>query len=105
MKIFLSYPSVRRDVAERLKLALEAEGHEVFYDRDDLPPGQTFHREIREAVEDAELFIFLITPESVAPGQLYLDRARARRAALAASGRPPAAGHREAVRTRKRLPS
>ena len=72
MKIFLSYPSVRRDVAERLKLALEAEGHEVFYDRDDLPPGQTFHREIREAVEDAELFIFLITPESVAPGSYTL---------------------------------
>jgi len=42
------------------------------YDRDDLPPGQTFHREIRQAIEDAGLCIFLVTPESVAPGSYAL---------------------------------
>lgn len=65
MNIFLSYPSARRSFAEPLKLALEAEGHEVFFDRDDLPAGEAFHAAIRQAVEAADLFIFVVSPESL----------------------------------------
>ena len=72
MNIFLSYASARRDTALRLKLALEAEQHEVFFDRDDLGAGEAFHQAIRDAVVAADLFIFLVSPESVAAGSYTL---------------------------------
>lgn len=81
MNIFLSYPSARRSFAEPLKLALEAEGHEVFFDRDDLPAGEAFHAAIRQAVDAADLFVFVVAPESLredgyARAELALAQAR-----------------------------
>jgi hypothetical protein len=72
VKLFISYSSTRQDLSERLRLALEAEGHEVFADRADLRAGEAFHERLREAIQAAELFIFLISPESVAPGSYTL---------------------------------
>jgi len=37
----------------------------VFFDRDNLPAGEGYHRRIREEVAKTDLFIFLISPESV----------------------------------------
>jgi TIR domain len=72
MKLFISYPSAQRDLAARLVLALEAEGHDVFHDRSDLNAGEAFHQRLREAVAAADAFVFLITPEAVAPGSYTL---------------------------------
>ncbi len=72
MKIFLSYASEQRPVAEPLTLALEADGHEVFFDRHDLPVGGSYHDRIRDAVDDADRYVFLISPESVEPGSYAL---------------------------------
>lgn len=68
MKIFTSYASEYRDLAERLSLAFEAEGHESFLDRTRLQAGQPYHGELREAIASCDLFVFLVAPESVAPG-------------------------------------
>lgn len=68
MKIFVSYASEYRDLAERLALALQAEGHESFFDRTRLHAGQPYNAELRAAIEDCDLFVFLVAPESVAPG-------------------------------------
>ena len=68
MKLFLSYPSAQRPLAERLMLALESEGHDVFMDRSDLKSGEAFHQRLREAVTRADAMVFLITPEAVAAG-------------------------------------
>jgi len=86
MKIFLSYPSAQRDLAERLALALEAERHEVFIDRSDLAAGDAFHQTLREAILGADGLVFLVTPESVATGsyalaELSIARQRWRRPA------------------------
>lgn len=72
MKLFFSYPSGQRPLAERLTLALEAEGHEVFIDRSDLTAGESFHQRLREAIQGADAMVFLVTPESVAPGSYAL---------------------------------
>ncbi|HKC45702.1 MAG TPA: toll/interleukin-1 receptor domain-containing protein [Burkholderiales bacterium] len=72
MKLFLSYPSAQRELADRLALALEAERHEVFVDRTDLKAGEAFHRTLREAILGADGMVFLVTPESVAPGSYAL---------------------------------
>jgi hypothetical protein len=72
MKIFISYSSKYRELVERLRLALVAEGHAPFVDRTELEPGQPFDAELREAIDDCDLFVYLVSPESVAPGSYAL---------------------------------
>jgi hypothetical protein len=66
MKIFLSYASEDKDAAERVYLSLEKVHHQVFFDRADLSTGGDFDSRIRKAIGESELFIFLISPDSVA---------------------------------------
>lgn len=72
MDIFISYSSKHRELCERLQLALDAEGHHCFVDRTELDLGQPFDAELREAIADCDVFIFLVSPESVAPGSYAL---------------------------------
>ena len=72
MKIFLSYPSEERSIAERLNVALLQHGHDVFFDRADLPAGQEYDQTIANAIASSELIVFLITPASVTPGRYTL---------------------------------
>ncbi|MGZ5227201.1 MAG: toll/interleukin-1 receptor domain-containing protein, partial [Burkholderiales bacterium] len=72
MKIFLSYSSKDRTLAEPVYLALRAEQHAVFFDRTDLPPGEEYDARIREAIEDSDLLIFLISPDSLRAGAYTL---------------------------------
>lgn len=66
MKIFISYASEHRSVADSINVKLRGEGHTVFFDKDDLPPAQSYDASIRQAITDCDLFIFLISPESIA---------------------------------------
>ena len=66
MKIFLSYASEDRPQAEEIQLALAGAGHEVFFDRESLPAGGDYHTRIKASVDAADLFVFLISPDSVA---------------------------------------
>jgi hypothetical protein len=73
MQIFLSYASEQRSAAEPLALALRARGHEVFFDKDDLPPGKSYGAQIEAGIRQSDLAIFLISPESVSPGRYTLS--------------------------------
>ena len=72
MQIFLSYASEDRDIAEPIAFSLRARGHNVFFDRDDLPPGGEYDMRIESAVERSALFVFLISPSSIAKGKFTL---------------------------------
>jgi hypothetical protein len=72
MQIFLSYASEDRELADQIHLALIGAGHLVFFDRDSLPPGGDYHAKIRAAVERSDIFVFLITGNSVASGSYAL---------------------------------
>jgi TIR domain-containing protein len=72
LRVFLSYASEDRPIAERVSLALQGAGHEVFFDRTSLPPGETFELQILDAIERADLMVFLLGPEAVAPGAYAL---------------------------------
>lgn len=72
MKVFLSYPSGQRALAERLALAIEAEGHDVFFDRAQLDPGESFHQPLRDGIDQSDAMVFLVTPESVTGGSYTL---------------------------------
>jgi tetratricopeptide (TPR) repeat protein len=82
VRIFISYSSKYRDICERLQLALEADGrHEVFVDRSQLVAGKPFDETLREGIDDCDLLLFLVSPESVALGSYALaemDIAKAR---------------------------
>jgi TIR domain len=86
VRVFLSYASAQRPLAERINYLLQSEGHSVFFDHEDLPAGDTYGERIRSAVEDCELFVFLVSPESVSAGSYALteltfaERVPARRA-------------------------
>jgi hypothetical protein len=72
VRIFLSYAAERLPVARQVDAALEAEGHQVFFARDSIAAGSQFGRRIREAVGESDLFVFLVSPESVEPGSYCL---------------------------------
>ena len=65
MNLFISYASEQHDIAEKLAIALTNEGHDVFFDGDDLRAGDNYNERLRQAIEDCEQFIYLISPESV----------------------------------------
>ena len=72
MKIFVSYASEQREIAERIYLKLVSAGHDVFFDRQDLPPGHPFDEKIKENIEACDLFVFLLTPDSIETGSYAL---------------------------------
>lgn len=73
MRIFLSYPSEDRPLAEAINFALNDQGHEVFFDREDLPAGEEFHGRIQAAIERADLVVFLLGPEALDSGSYTLN--------------------------------
>ena len=74
--VFLSYSSAQSEAATRIELALKGEGYSVFRDRSALPPGESFDARIRAAIEDSDLFVFLISRESVSEGHYTLTELR-----------------------------
>ncbi|MGE3227971.1 MAG: toll/interleukin-1 receptor domain-containing protein [Hyphomicrobium sp.] len=69
MRIFLSYATEQKGVAEPIAFSLRSRGHHVFLDKDDLPAGRTFDDQIQKAVESSDVMIFLVSPTSVAKGR------------------------------------
>src|SRR6266511_2004824 len=70
--IFLSYASEQSEAATHIELSLKGEGYSVFRDRTALPPGESFDARILTAIEESDLFIFLISRESISPGRYTL---------------------------------
>ena len=72
MDIFISYASEQRTLAEEIALALRGEGHQVFFDRTQLTDGDGYNAALREAIESADLLVFLVSPEAVKQGRYTL---------------------------------
>jgi len=72
MRIFVSYASEQRALADRIAVGLRQTGAQVFFDRDALPAGEGYDAEIRARILGADLFLFLVSPESLEPGTYAL---------------------------------
>lgn len=72
MQIFVSYASEHKSTAEPIAFSLRNRGHKVFLDRDDLPAGAGYEDRIHSGIAQSDLFIFLISPESVVKGRFTL---------------------------------
>lgn len=73
MHIFISYASEQFETAKRLELGLQTSGHRVFFDRDALPAGASFDERIRKAVNNSDIFLFLISRDSLRKGAYCLS--------------------------------
>lgn len=69
MNVFITYASEDRPAADELAVRLRTEGHTVFLDRDNLPEGEGYDAQIRAAIASCDLYLFLISPQSVQPGR------------------------------------
>ena len=65
MKVFLSYAHEQHPIAEEVSVSLFVRGLEVFFDRSSLKAGVEYDSAIQKAVEECDLFVFLISPESL----------------------------------------
>ena len=72
MRIFLSFASEQKELAETILLALRDRGHSVFFSKDDMPPGATYDVRIQKAVNASDLMVYLISPQSVTKGRYTL---------------------------------
>jgi tetratricopeptide (TPR) repeat protein len=72
MKVFVSYASEDLEAADAIAVALRNSGHQVFLDRDSLPAAKEYHEKIRDQIKQSDLFVFLISPASLAEGRYTL---------------------------------
>ena len=72
MRVFISFASEQRETAELTAMALRDRGHSVFFSKDTLPAAQSFDVRIEQAIKSSDLFVFLISPESVTRGKYTL---------------------------------
>jgi hypothetical protein len=96
MRVFISFASEDRLPAERLHFALVGAGFQTFFDHESLPAGGDFNSRIQSAVQRSDLFVFLISPDSLASGCYALtELGYARRKWLHPKGRvlPVMLGH------------
>jgi hypothetical protein len=76
--LFLSYAREQSTLAQTLADRLEADGRRVFIDTKSLPLAQPFDAAVRKAIDSCDLFVFLISPDSVSPGYALSELRRAR---------------------------
>ena len=67
MKVFISYASEDVKVAREVEMAVRGGGHDVFIASMIKPSGE-FHARIRKEIKASDVFVWLISPDSVAPG-------------------------------------
>ncbi len=63
---FISYSRHDDSAVKSLVAALEAAGFDCWRDTEDLPAGEVWRDELREAIVDSDNLLFVISPESIA---------------------------------------
>src|SRR5438128_8503338 len=64
--IFISYAREDRDFVHRLDESLKSRGREAWVDWEGIRPTEEFMQAIHAAIEAADVFVFVLTPDSVA---------------------------------------
>ena len=65
-EVFISYSRKDKEFVHRLDEALKRRGREVWVDWEDIRPTEEFMQAIYGAIEGADTFVFVLTPDSVA---------------------------------------
>src|SRR5262245_6450422 len=70
--VFLSYAHEQRALVEPVVMALRIRDYDVFFDRSQLKAGTEYDASIEQAIRGCDLFVFFISPDSVASGKYAL---------------------------------
>lgn len=65
LDVFISYSRVDSDFARRLNEALQIQGKTTWFDQESIASGADFQAEIYHGIENADHFLFIISPNSV----------------------------------------
>jgi TIR domain/SIR2-like domain len=69
--VFLSYASGDSEAVEKLKTALEAAGVDVFFDREQLQPGNDWEAKLRRNIHQCSLFLPIISRQTLTPDRRF----------------------------------
>ncbi|NMF82153.1 TIR domain-containing protein [Nodosilinea sp. P-1105] len=65
LDVFISYSRVDSDFARRLNEALQIQGKRTWFDQESIATGSDFQQEIYRGIESSDVFVFVLSPESV----------------------------------------
>ena len=65
-EVFISYSRKDKDFVRRLDESLKDRGREAWVDWEDIRPTEEWMQAIYAAIEGADTFVFVLTPDSVA---------------------------------------
>src|SRR5215216_2317217 len=65
-QLFISYSRKDTEVTRRITERLEAEGLDAWVDWQDIPPSIDWMKEIQKGIEEADVFLYLVSPDSIA---------------------------------------
>ncbi|MEM1309913.1 MAG: TIR domain-containing protein [Cyanobacteria bacterium P01_H01_bin.153] len=63
--VFISYSRVDSDFARRLNEALQVQGKRTWFDQESLAKGTDFQQEIYRGIESSDVFLFVLSPQSI----------------------------------------
>ncbi|HEY9737274.1 MAG TPA: toll/interleukin-1 receptor domain-containing protein, partial [Trichocoleus sp.] len=66
LDVFISYSRVDSDFARRLNEALQMEGKRTWFDQESIASGVDFQQEIYRGIETSDVFLFILSPQSIA---------------------------------------
>ncbi|NEQ49413.1 MAG: TIR domain-containing protein [Leptolyngbya sp. SIO3F4] len=66
LDVFVSYSRVDADFARRLNEALQVQGKRTWFDQESIATGADFQQEIYRGIENSDVFLFVLSPQSVA---------------------------------------
>jgi len=69
--VFVSYASEDREAAERIKSALEDEGVDVFFDREQLEPGNDWETKLMRSIRQCSLFLAVLSHQTLTPQRRF----------------------------------
>lgn len=65
LDVFISYSRVDSDFARRLNEALQIQGKRTWFDQESIASGSDFQQEIYRGIESSDVFVFVLSPQSV----------------------------------------
>jgi tetratricopeptide (TPR) repeat protein len=77
--VFISYSRLDRDFAVSLHDAFVAQDHDIWIDKEDIPPSQEWWSEIQKGIANANNFVVILSPNSMASPICHMEIEYARK--------------------------
>ena len=65
LEVFIAYGDEDAEFAHKLNNALQAQGKSTWFDQESLDSGQDYREELNNGIEQADSFVFIVSPDAV----------------------------------------